>query len=900
MTLKGKLLVVDDTLASLKLLSDILKTEGYEVRSAINGELAVDSAISNPPDLVLLDISMPGMDGFEVCRRLKAHPNTLNVPVIFVSALSDTEEKIQGFGLGAVDFVTKPYQREELLARVGTHLEINRLRNQLEEMVEERSSELRKSQKRLRASLDDLIVVNVHLHTLLNNIPDLIWLKNPDGAYLNCNRQFERFYGIPETEIAGKTDYDLADWEQADFFRENDRHAMLAGKTITREDWLTFADNGYRGLFEIIKTPMLDQVGNLIGVLGIARDITERKAAEEIIQRHMQLYAALSHCNKAIVHCTNQEELFLQICRAAVQLGGMKMAWVGFIDAESQKVQPAACFGEATEILQNIEISLDVNSPFGHGPTSLAIRNEEPFWCQDFINDPITEPWREQIALAGWASSASLPLHNNGVVLGAFILYADVANAFDDAARDLLREMSVDISFALDNFSREAARKQAEQEVERLAYFDPLTNLPNRRLLLEHLQQALECSGCGSHHGAVLYIDIDDFKTLNDTRGHNIGDLLLIEVANRLKASLYEGDTVGRLGGDEFVVILNGLSDDNGHAASQAENFSYKILSAISEPYLLQGYEYHCTASIGLCLFCNQESTADELLKYTDMSMYQAKRAGSNSICFYDPAMQVALEIRAALEKDLRCAITENQFILHYQMQIDHTGRIRGAEALIRWRHPDRGLVSPGEFIPLAEETGLILPIGNWVLESACSQLKEWEKNNGINDIQLALNVSAPQFHQTDFVKQVRQTLLRHQLEPSRIKLELTESLVLGDIEDTIVKMEQLREIGVSFSMDDFGTGYSSLYYLTKLPIDQLKIDQSFVRNIGVKESDTIIVQTIIGMAINLGIESIGEGVETEDQRVFLEQHGCNLFQGYLFSRPVPLDEFELQLKQNS
>lgn len=898
MTNKGKILVVDDTLASLKLLSDILKAEGYEVRSAISGELAVESAINNPPELVLLDISMPGMDGFEVCRRLKAHLDTRNVPVIFVSALSDTDEKVEGFGLGAVDFVTKPYQREELLARVSTHLEINRLRNNLETMVEERSNELRESEKRLSASLDDLIIANAHLHTLLNTIPDLIWLKNPEGVYLACNRQFEHFYGTREQDIVGKTDYDFVNREQADCFREKDRKAMLAGKAIANEECLIFADNGYRGLFEIIKTPMLDQAGNLIGILGIARDITERKAAEAKVQRHMQLYAALSRCNKAIVHCASQEELFLQICRAAVQLGGMKMAWVGFIDPDTHMIRPAACFGEGIEVLQNVEISLDVDSPFGNGPTSVAIRKESPFWCQDFINDPITAPWHEQIAYAGWAASASLPLRQNGVVIGAFILYADVANAFDDSARDLLGEMSRDISFALDNFSREAARRKAESEVERLAFYDPLTNLPNRRLLQDHLKQSLAITGRSHNHGAVLFVDIDNFKTLNDTKGHNMGDLLLIEVAKRLHASLREGDTVARLGGDEFVVILNGLSEGGSQAAIQAETVGNKILTAIGEPYLLQGYEYHCTASMGISLFRNQENTPDEILKHTDMSMYQAKREGRNSIRFYDPAMQAALEVRAALERDLRCALAENQFVLYYQMQVDSAGRILGAEVLIRWQHPYRGLVSPLEFIPLAEETGLILPIGDWVLEVACSQLKAWEANSDLHDLQLAVNVSASRFHQPDFVERVRQTLFRHQINPGRLKLELTESLVLDDIEDTIVKMQQLKEIGVRFSLDDFGTGYSSLNYLTKLPIDQLKIDKSFVHNIGLKERDAIIAQTIIGMAINLGLESIAEGVETEEHRAFLEQHGCNIYQGYLFSRPVPLDEFEQQLRR--
>lgn len=893
MTNTGKILVVDDTLASLKLLSDLLKAEGYVVRSAISGELAVDFAAANPPDLVLLDIMMPGMDGFEVCRRLKAHPDTRNVPVIFISALSETDEKVQGFELGAVDFVTKPFQREELLVRVRTHLEIDRLRNHLEELVEERSSKLVDSEKKLRASLNDFVSAHTQLRTLLRTIPELVWLKDLQGVYLACNLQFERLYGVKEADIVGKTDYDFAPAERADFFRENDRNAVLTGKVCANEEWLTFAENGYHGFFETLRTPMLDQDGKPIGVLGIARDITERKAAEAKVLRHMHLYAALSRCNKAIAHCADEAELFMEICRAAVQFGGMKMAWVGLLSADQHTIRPVASFGEGTEELATIDMSLDAESAFGHSPTSIAIREQRPYWCQDFSNDPVTAPWRKQGLRAGWAASASLPLRRNNIVTGAFVLYADEINAFDDAARDLLSEMSMDINFALENFSRAQAQKQAEAEIERLAFYDPLTGLPNRRLLYDRLQQAIVANARHTNHSAALFIDLDNFKTLNDTKGHNIGDLLLVEVAHRLEGCVREGDTVARLGGDEFVVILNGLNEDPMQASEQAEMVGSKILSAIAQPYLLQRYEHHCSASMGISLFRHQESTVEGLLKYTDTALYQAKRGGRNSLLFYDPAMQATLETRAALENDLRCAVEEKQFSLHYQMQVNHRGQIIGAEVLIRWQHPQRGLVSPLEFIPLAEESGLILPIGKWVMDTSCAQLKIWETNPVMSTLQLAVNVSAFQFHQTDFVEQVRQTLRHHALNPDRLKLELTESLVLNDIDDTIVKMQQLREIGVRFSMDDFGTGYSSLYYLTKLPIDQLKIDQSFIRNIGLTQSDTVIVQTIIGMANNLQIESIAEGVETPEQRGFLEAHGCHLYQGYLYSRPLPLAEFD-------
>lgn len=509
------------------------------------------------------------------------------------------------------------------------------------------------------------------------------------------------------------------------------------------------------------------------------------------------------------------------------------------------------------------------------------------------MHDPITLPWREHGARAGWKASASLPLQRDGAVIGALILYADQPNAFGDDARELLIEMSTDINFALENFSREIARQRAEAEIERLAFYDPLTMLPNRRLLYDRMRQAIAANARHNSHGAALFIDLDNFKALNDTKGHNIGDLLLIEIARRLQSCVRDGDTVARLGGDEFIVILNGLSGELQQASSQADKIGHKIQKAICQHCTLQGFEHSYSASIGISLFRNKDMSVEELLKCTDIALYQAKRKGRNSLLFYDPAMQKALEVRTALEHDLRGALDAKQLTLYYQMQVDQAGQIRGAEVLLRWIHPQRGLVSPMHFIPLAEETGLILPIGQWVIDSACAQLKRWEADPVMSKLQLAVNISALQFHQTNFVDQVRQMLNQHALNPDRLKLELTESVVLADINDTTIKMQQLRQIGVLFSMDDFGTGYSSLSYLTKLPIDQLKIDQSFVRNIDVTHRDAVIVQTIIGMANNLGIECIAEGVEIESQRDFLARHGCNRYQGYLFGRPEPLAEFQ-------
>ncbi len=439
-------------------------------------------------------------------------------------------------------------------------------------------------------------------------------------------------------------------------------------------------------------------------------------------------------------------------------------------------------------------------------------------------------------------------------------------------------------------------RKRAEDEIHHLAYYDTLSQLPNRRLLLDRLRQAVATSSRNHTGGALLFIDLDNFKTLNDTKGHGVGDLLLIDVAKRLQACVREGDTLSRFGGDEFVLLLEGLSEERAQAAVQAQGVGEKVLQELNRPYNLAGNEFHSSSSMGITLFADFQQNLDELLKQADTAMYEAKKSGRNTLRFFDPIMQQELEVRAQLEVGLREALQKQQFQLYYQKQVNRNGRTLGAEVLVRWIHPEQGLISPMQFIPLAEETGLIIPIGTWVLEIACKQLKAWETDRLTRNLQLSVNVSGRQFRQVDFVEQVCEILDQTAINPLRLKLELTESIVLDDVADTIAKMQALKEIGVSFSMDDFGTGYSSLAYLTQLPLNQLKIDQSFVRNIGTKASDVTIIQTIIGMADNLSMEVIAEGVETQIQRNTLESMGCMLYQGYFFGKPVPLEEFILSL----
>lgn len=449
-----------------------------------------------------------------------------------------------------------------------------------------------------------------------------------------------------------------------------------------------------------------------------------------------------------------------------------------------------------------------------------------------------------------------------------------------------------EVTHYVGSFSDITVNKEAEAEIHRLAYYDPLTHLPNRRLLQERLGHAIAAKARGGDFGALYLLDLDNFKILNDTRGHDVGDLLLAEVAHRLRSVVREFDTVARLGGDEFVVLIEELAGEKEIVGALAQQVGDKLRQVIEQPFNLKGSEYHCRLSIGVTLLGGGNSV-EEVFKQADLALYEAKSKGRNTMRFFDPAMQAALDRRSALEQELRRALDLHQFLLYYQPQVDAERRIIGAEVLLRWQHAGRGLVAPDEFIPLAEDTGVIVPLGYWVIETACGQLRTWALVPALRDLRLAVNVSSRQFRQTDFVPQVTRILETSGADATRLKFELTESAVLEDIEDTIEKMDAIRKLGVGLSIDDFGTGYSSLSYLARLPLSQLKIDRSFVHNVPGKHSDETITRTIITMGQALAMEVLAEGVETEAQRGFLEVHGCCAFQGFMFHRPMPLTQFE-------
>lgn len=432
------------------------------------------------------------------------------------------------------------------------------------------------------------------------------------------------------------------------------------------------------------------------------------------------------------------------------------------------------------------------------------------------------------------------------------------------------------------------------EEIRQLAFYDPLTHLPNRRLLMDRLGQAMLTSIRTGQHGALMFLDLDQFKVINDSLGHDVGDMLLQQVATRLGSCIREGDSVARIGGDEFVVLLEALSIIDHEAAAQAEMVASKILLTLGAPYTVGEHTFSSTPSIGVMVFMEDHESTEDVIKKADIAMYQAKSAGRNAIRFFDPKMQARATAHLALESDLRKGILNNEFLLYYQIQvkdgIKHSDRpiIVGVEALVRWNHPERGMVSPAQFIPLAETTGLILPLGQWVLETACEQLVVWADSPKTAHWTIAINVSALQFAQTDFVAHVETALQKTGANPLLLKLELTESMLVANIDEIIVKMNAIKAYGVNFSLDDFGTGYSSLSYLKRLPLTQLKIDQSFVRDVLTDPSDAVIAHTIIALGRNLGLTVIAEGVETEAQRDALADMGCNAYQGYLFGRPVP------------
>ncbi len=680
----------------------------------------------------------------------------------------------------------------------------------------------------------------------LNAAANGIIITNIDGRIEWANQAFSRLTGFSLNEIYNRDHKELVkSGKQDNSYYQFMWKTILANK-VWRGVLVNQRKNGSLYNEEMTITPLANKQGRIEHFIAVKQEITERKKAEKVLQAAEQRFRDLVNSTDGIVWEADAVTFnFTFISQQAERLLGYSTEdwqkpnfWVEHLHPDDKDWAPEYC-ASCTGRLESHDFEY-----------RLIAKDGRVVWLRDIV---------------------TVVVENN--------------------APRWLRGIMVDIT----------EHKAAEEEIKNLAFYDSLTQLPNRRLLLDRLKHALTSSTRNRKKSALLYIDLDNFKTLNDTLGHDIGDLLLQQVAQRLVSHVREDDTVARLGGDEFVVMLEGLSEHALEAATQTEAIGNKILTALNQPYQLAMHICHSASSIGAILINGHQQVAEDLLKQADIAMYQAKKSGRNTLCFFDPKMQDIINARATLEGELRIALENKQFQLYYQIQVDNLCRPLGAEALIRWQHPERGLVSPVQFIPLAEETGLILPMGQWVLETACAQLKEWQQDVFTRDLVLSVNVSAKQFRQADFVTQVQAAVQRHAINPELLELELTESMLLESIEDTIATMNALKEINIKFSLDDFGTGYSSLQYLKRLPLNQLKIDQSFIRDIVANSNDKSIVHTIIVMTQSLNLDVIAEGVETEDQRLLLLNSGCNAYQGNLFGKPVPIEQFEtlLKLKDN-
>ena len=864
-------LIIDDTPTNLAVMIDDLEDHGFRVVIARNGPEGLKRAQFVHPDLILLDVMMPDMDGFETCRQLKASEATRDIPVIFMTALEETRDKITGFEVGGVDYVTKPFQMAEALARINTHLSLHTMRKQLavqnaqlqreiavreqvesalqhayddlEERVAQRTAELADANARLKGEIAERMraeeISREQLHftqQLLQSIPTPVFYKDEAGRYLGCNRAYEEYSGIKREGLMGKTVYELAPKDLADIYAATDNELFQNPGTQVQETSVIYAD-GTRHDVILSKATFSKADGRLGGLVGVMLDISERKHAEEALREKEARIRRLVESNIIGVffwdihgHTFDANDAFLRIVGYTPDdLRSGKIRWNEMTPAE---------YAGAEELAMN-ELKM--------------IRSCAPYE-KEFIRK----------------DGGHIP-----VLMGAALL---------DGSQEQGVAFVVDLT----------ERKQAEERVRHMAHHDALTGLPNRLLFQDRVNQAISQAQRSQHRVGMLFIDLDHFKDINDSLGHQIGDRLLRAAARRLQRCLRTGDSVARLGGDEFVISVPALEDDNA-----AILIAGKSLEALRRPFFIDQHELHVTNSIGISVYPTDGRDAETLMRAADTAMYYAKARGRDNYQFFTSRLNEAAQRRLTIANRLHQALQRGEFMLYYQPNIDlGTGQITSAEALIRWNQPQMGAISPGEFVRIAEETGLIVPLGEWVLRAACKQLRRWH-DNGHDNIGIAVNLSPHQFRRPGFPDLAARILQESGVPPAAVEMEITEGVFVMQSQENKNVLEQLADLGVRLAVDDFGTGYSSLAYLQHFPIHALKIDQSFVSGIDIDANDTTIVTAIIAMAHSLHLKVIAEGVETIDQVNFLKNHGCDSVQGFYFSRAIPADEFaELLEKQ--
>lgn len=709
------------------------------------------------------------------------------------------------------------------------------------------------------------------------------------GVYIAQNGQFrfvnpkmaQMFAYSQEEMIASVGVYDLVEESERGIVEKNIRRRLRGETAEVHYERRARRKDG--SAFDVEVFGSLMKIDGETATIGVMLDISERKQLDLALR-------VLSACNEALVRANDEAALLSEVCRIEREISGHPFVWVGFADdGEARTVRPAA-LAEADEGALRLivdQVRWD-DSITGQGVTGTAIRRGEVVVFRDMQGNTSYAPWREFMVRYEILSAMSLPLRAGNRTLGAMTMYSRAANAFGVEEVRIAEKLADNLAYGIAALRADAARRRYAQQLEYHAGHDILTGLPNRALLQDRLKQAIAYAARYAYPVWVLFLDLDGFKYVNDSLGHKAGDHVLEMVATRLQASVRESDTVARLGGDEFVLVLPERIDER-----LATGIVQHIIESVATPLTTEGHEFFLGSSIGVAVYPGDGEDPETLIKNADIAMYRAKETGGNNFQFYTPAMNDRLLERLQIESDLRNALERGEFVLHYQPQVDvDCGRIVGMEALIRWNHPKLGLLSPQRFVGLAEETGLIIPIGDWVLRTACAQTAAW-REAGLGELRIAVNLSVRQFGQHDLARSVATTLHKTGLPPHLLKLELTESLVMSDIEHAAVVLAELKALGVLVALDDFGTGHSSLLYLKRLPIDTLKIDQCFVRDITHVPDDAAIVVSIISLAHNLRRHVIAEGVETREQLDYLRQHGCREMQGYYFSRPVPASEFQ-------
>ena len=632
--------------------------------------------------------------------------------------------------------------------------------------------------------------------------------------------------------------------------------------------------------------------GRVIGCRTAVQDLSEHRRQEQVVERTSRAYQVQAACNRALLQAGCEDALFAEICRIIVEKGNFALAWVGLVDeGERQRIRPVAVYGEHADFLRGLSISWG-NRRSGRGPSGRAVRLRKPVVCASIAEDSIFASYRQEAARRGLASCISLPLLTEERCLGVLGIYARETGVFSEEEERLLMELANQLAFGLIALRMRTEHGAALEQVQKLAYFDALTGLPNRSMFLERLEQGLSLARREDRRMGLLFLDLDRFKDINDTLGHEGGDQLLKAVGERLRGCVRQSDTVARLGGDEFVIILHSI-----YGQGQVEPVAKKILDAFTQPFLIGSREVYSSTSIGIALHPTDGEDVDTLIRHADAAMYNAKAEGRQIYRFFSPEMNRRIQAKLLLERHLRLAWARGETYIHYQPQLDlKSGIVVGVEALLRWNSPVLGKVDPVRFIPLAEETGMILPLGEWVLRQACRQVRSWH-DAGHGDLRVAVNVSGRQFRHPDFIDLVDTILAETGLDPTRLVLEMTESTVMEKTEEAIMTLTDLKIRGIGLALDDFGTGYSSLNHLRSFPIDQIKIDRFFLSDLNGPYGQAAIVEAMIAMAHSLGLRVVAEGVEEKAQVDFLMARHCDEVQGFFWAHPLKAEDLPALLR---